>query len=123
MTKQEATKQGRQLLKRMQGSGWKLDVWKNIGWHFCVRNGGMSIYANGGGILDRAWSFSVLLAGNDEDSCGGLAVWALHKSFSDSNLAVLAQLKRAQQYVSGLQGGLDALMQRLKKKTKRELTK
>lgn len=43
-TKQEATKQGKQLLARMKGNGWKLHVWQNHGWYYCVYNKNLNVY-------------------------------------------------------------------------------
>lgn len=36
MNKQQATRAGKALLRRMKGHGWKLRVYENLGWHYSV---------------------------------------------------------------------------------------
>jgi len=43
-TKKEAALKGKKLLKQMAGRGWKLRVWENLGWHYCVNSGPVSVY-------------------------------------------------------------------------------
>lgn len=55
MTKQEATDKGKALLKQMEGKGWTLRVWENVGWHFSVYNrliprGNLTIYPPSGSV-------------------------------------------------------------------------
>jgi len=115
MTKHEATQQGRRLLRRMEGTGWKLRVWENIGWHYEVQNGGIEIYVS---TVFRTPRYSVLLHEGDTPG-GGSIFWYTNRDFHDPNLAVMAQLLHAQKFVTMLQGGLDALKARLAKKARK----
>lgn len=58
-TKAEATKLGRDLVKRL-GPDWKLNVWENLGWHFSAvsKNGFWKIHAI---RLGRTWHYSAFL--------------------------------------------------------------
>ena len=42
-TKAKALKDGHSLIKKMKTSGWKLRVWENMGWHYSIRKGAISI--------------------------------------------------------------------------------
>ena len=116
MTKQEATRRGRQLLRRMEGTGWKLRVWENIGWHYEVQNGGISIDEMR--CCDGRNVYLAYLHEGDTHG-GGSAFWHTGRECGDPNLAVWAQLKHAQKFVTYLRDSLEALMERLRKKPKK----
>jgi hypothetical protein len=44
MTKKEAVRRGKLLLKKMKTKGWKLDVWENLGWRYCISKPSIKIY-------------------------------------------------------------------------------
>lgn len=98
MTKLEATKQGRILLKRMKGPGWKLTVWKNIGWHFKVSNGSISVHQ----FSPPDKRYFILMTDSKGDSSGGSYLWNVEESFTDPNKAVRTQLKLARSRVEWL---------------------
>jgi len=98
MSKREATRKGKELLARMEGEGWKLNVWKNIGWHYCVRAAGViSVYPS-----------STSLFGDDRFHClmGGLnhgdILWNDSFHSTDPNEVVRHQLEVAQESVAAL---------------------
>lgn len=100
MTNVEATKRGKALLKRVKGRGWKLDVWENLGWHYAVRNGPLTVYADRY-TKDRSMRYSTLLGGEPKDRhCGSLNWSPPSKGYRDPNRAVRAQLKAARAYVN-----------------------
>jgi hypothetical protein len=43
LTKKQVERDGAALLAQMHGEGWTLDVWENLGWHYCVRRGPLSV--------------------------------------------------------------------------------
>jgi len=43
MTKKQAERAGRALLKKMHGTQWKLRVWENLGWHYSVETINLSV--------------------------------------------------------------------------------
>jgi len=45
MTEPEA-KEAAKVLKAKVGKNWKIKVWKNLGWHYCVYRLPVSIYEN-----------------------------------------------------------------------------
>jgi hypothetical protein len=93
-TEQEARREGRKLLKRMKGKGWKLRVWENLGWHFCVWNGPAAVYPSING------KFHCLLADHDCKGTGaGHGEWTTTESFADPNKAVACELASAESVV------------------------
>ncbi len=45
-----AGREAQKLLKRMRTGGWVVDVWENLGWHYCLRfTKEFSIYPTGDG--------------------------------------------------------------------------
>lgn len=43
LTEIEATRAAKKLLSRMEGRGWKIRVWENIGWHYAVETSMLSV--------------------------------------------------------------------------------
>jgi len=43
MTKAEATQKAKVLLARMKGTGWKIRVFENLGWHYGVETDRLSV--------------------------------------------------------------------------------
>ena len=100
MTKQEATKEGKALLARMKGSGWKVRVWENLGWRCSVYNGPIEVYV---GFYNDEVEFSCLMGDMLEDDPGmGSMLW--HDSFhsKDPNKVVKRQVKKAREKVDEL---------------------
>ncbi len=109
MTKEEATAHGEKLLAKMKGKWWKLRVHENLGWHYCVFNGALSIHQSNDG------RYGALLSNIDEGRyCGGgLAVWNDGKYYIDPNRAVLNQLAKAKAHVEQLLDVVDAVSKRV----------
>lgn len=90
-SKAAATREGKKLLAKMQGKGWKLEVWENLGWHFGVRNGALSVIVSG----DR---YSTLMS-DEADGVGGAPIWFVRRWFRDPNAAVRAQLRVCREFL------------------------
>lgn len=57
-------KAGAAKLVKELGVGWKAYVWENLGWHYAVQNGGLSISPNGG-------SFTAYIGDHVDGTVGG----------------------------------------------------
>jgi len=55
---------GYALLLMSDPNKWKLEVWENLGWYFCLKNGPVSVYQHKDG-------YSCLIASNVNDPHGG----------------------------------------------------
>ena len=92
-----ARRHGKVLLRRMKGTGWKLEVWENLGWHYCVVNGNLTVYASE--YMDGI-SYTALLG--DEGPHAGLPLWSSHFSSKDPNEVARNQLEIAEDTVKRL---------------------
>lgn len=77
-TRREALAAGRAALTRLSPQftrdGWKVVAHENIGWHWTLRNGPISVRESFDG------TFSVLVSGRvDDDMGGGSMEWHCHK--------------------------------------------
>jgi len=96
-TKKEAKAAGKKLLKKMKGKGWKLRVWENMGWHYCVHNGGLSVYPC------RSKGMTKFHAMLSEDCFSDLGIWSFGFYASvDPNKAVQNKIKDARKVVNEL---------------------
>lgn len=94
MTKAEATKEGKALLARMKGVGWKLRVWENCGWHYSVLLGTIYVYGSPG-------CFNVLFSADKKIPGAGEIFWTTRgEHYKDPNRAVEMQLKCARTFVN-----------------------
>lgn len=102
-TKEQATKKGKALLKRMVGDGWKLRVWENLGWHFSVSLLNLTIFDDCGN------DYSAFLTTDESHRGSGEMFWSPGKSFADPNKAVKYQLKIAQDFTNVCQKTISAI--------------
>lgn len=72
MTKKEVTRKGRVLLKLMRGKGWKLRVWENMGWHYSVVSGPISVHPTL--WSDETYYFS-MISDDPKRAGGGAGIW------------------------------------------------
>lgn len=49
MNKQQAETEARKLLALMTTRGWKVKVWENLGWHYCLEGWHIKVYPTYGG--------------------------------------------------------------------------
>jgi len=111
MTKSEAKERGEALLKMMKGKGWKLSIWENMGWHFSVKNGGITVHPS------YSSGYVTYLGLDDDDTkpYGGQAFWTEKKSYADPNEAVIEQMRIALKFVNGCVVTLNSIADRLLK--------
>ena len=85
----QAVNSAKALVRKMKTKGWKPHVWENLGWHYKIVRGRVSIYAY---KHMKATTYSPTLATED----GGIGTpmdWSIRKSFKNPNAAARAQLK------------------------------
>lgn len=90
MTKNVAIRKGNELLKKMKTQGWELDVWENIGWHYCLRKKYISLHPTIGGRY-----FTLM----GENGTGELYFSTKGSYFRDPNKAVEYQITVASNHV------------------------
>jgi hypothetical protein len=98
LTKADATKRGK-ALKAKVGKGWKLDIWENLGWHYCVVNAPMTIY----GCETSPDTYHIMMSDRAQDARSGSIMWSRDGSSSDVRKLVYEQYCLAIQVVTGLQ--------------------
>ncbi len=106
-----------ELVSRMKGKGWKPRVWENLGWHYEVYNGYISVHP---GILDdnKYWC----LLSNEKGGHGGLAMWTPQKNtHKDPNVVVRKQIIYTKAVLKRLQEPITYLEGVLKEETNRNL--
>ena len=112
-TKKEARRLGNKLLKRMRGDGWELDVWQNIGWHYCVRaNEVISVYP----VSERLdeTKYTCLLGGQNY----GVMLFSETFSHEDPNVVVEHQLEFAQEALQAFVDKHQGIIDQAKEATK-----
>lgn len=94
-TKAEAMLAARKLLARMNSPGWKIDVWSNLGWHFCLKRGTMSLRQDGN-------TYNVYYS-DEEGGVGEPTYYNIcgHRS-NDPNVAVAGAINRAEKFIRRL---------------------
>jgi len=101
-----ARRHGEALLEQMKGTGWKLEVWENLGWHYCVVNGTLYIYAHE--YMDGI-SYTSLM-GDGKHPHAGLPVWTDDYHSKDPNKVVEHQLAFAQKYMDHINAAFSKVM-------------
>lgn len=94
-TKAEATAAAKALLKRMKSPGWKIDVWENIGWHYRLKRGTLSLWEHGEKSYGVYYSDEV--GGVGEPAYYGICG---HRS-TEPNRAVEYALRQMQAIIAG----------------------
>ncbi len=98
LRKEQAVALGRKLRDRMDGHGWRLHVWQNLGWRYTVHRGPLSVYpvyGCRGGV-----TYLCRLAAAPEDTSGSGAIfWPDQSRRRNPNAAVASQLVVARAFV------------------------
>jgi hypothetical protein len=94
ITKTEAKILGKALLRRMKGKGWKLNLWENLGWHYSVHLGGLSINP----LQERCNTLYFALLSNGDYVGTGEMYWTDRFCCSNPNTAVKHQTKLAEEF-------------------------
>lgn len=102
LTKEEATKKGKALLKRMKTKGWKLRVWENLGWHYSLQNPPLCVSPSVSGMV-----FTLMTEKADEAGWGSL-LWDGAPHSRSPNKAVADQVKLARKVVNDLNKVVEA---------------
>lgn len=89
-----AIRKGKALLARMKGQGWKLEVWENLGWHYRVYAGPLSVSEK----RDRSpeFRYSAMMSERPDDHIGGSYAWYGDTHSSDPNRTARKQLEIAE---------------------------
>lgn len=93
---EKAHRDAKVLLARLRGRGWKIRVWENAGWHYCVHGNGLTVLPCG------AYPGKYYAMLSSTDSGGGDAEWTDNNAgpFKDPNRAVRHCLDAAISVVS-----------------------
>lgn len=98
-TKQGAITKGRQLRARMKTGGWKLVVWQNMGWHYNLQRGPITLNVS----KDRqATVYWCQMTSDPKRSGYGEVFWDRCPYFRDPNRAVAAQIRIAERFAARL---------------------
>lgn len=87
-TKGAAERDGKRCLKKLHGTGWKLWVYENLGWHWRISNGSFTVYSSWKGYY---WAMLV----------PSYSLWTErnHPDYIDPNKAVRRALEYAKPFV------------------------
>lgn len=93
-TRAEATAAGSALKARMKQGRWRVQVWENLGWHYCLlagksETGTIAVHPGSDGKY-----YALLGLGGT-----GLAMWEDVGSYQDPNRAVSAVIKQASRVI------------------------
>ncbi len=106
-TQNEARKAAEALQKKMHNShDWKVRVWENLGWHYEIRNGPLSLLNSPRSVPVRY----LCMMSEDKDTDGsGAHVWSSHDYWDeDPNAAVRLQVEYARGIIDVLTQTLEA---------------
>lgn len=105
-TRKEALAEGKKAKALLSNPrGWRVEVWKNFGWHVVLRKGGMSLHwsKDMDGKLTGFWTLFSASGGS-----GGEMFWTPHaKRFRTPDNAVRYQLRLARSFVKQCQSAID----------------
>jgi hypothetical protein len=91
LTKDNATKEAKILLNKLP-KHWKIDVWENLGWHYCAFYKNMSIWATY--HKNKPVSYSIMMSDSDKYARSGSHNWFIGNTYysSDPNKLIRLQL-------------------------------
>lgn len=90
-----AISKAKKLLKKVKGKGWKISVWENLGWHYCLRGDFISLYEH----QDKTYHAMI---STDIDGIGGLAMWTGNRYYKNPNTAINYAIKKAEKCLAEL---------------------
>jgi hypothetical protein len=97
-TKQQAQNKGKALLRKMKGKGWKLRIWENLGWHYEVSLGGLTVSPFE--ISGKKERYHALLSAGDYAGTGEIFWTDVGFYSTDPNKVVKHQLKIARDFIN-----------------------
>jgi len=109
-TKAEAYNTGRAVIRKLNGKGWRLQVFENAGWHFTILNGALSLHLSEYPDGKKYWCMMA-----DTPEAGGCGAMMFHHNYSskDPNDAVRHQLRLARKVVEGINTTLENVEKRV----------
>lgn len=106
MTKKEAVIAAELLISKMLTIGWRIRVWENLGWNYCIVAKNVSV-----GMMDndsRHHGMYYAEVSDEQDFDGGSpADWSDDKYYRDPNKAVEGALKAAKNFVKKRRDAID----------------
>jgi len=90
MTRKRAIEEGKKLLKLMKGSGWKVHVWENAGWHYAVMAPHVTVYP----CMGFPMKYFAMVSDRREAHSTPTA-WSDDRRFTDPNKAALRAAEKA----------------------------
>ncbi|MBD3405073.1 MAG: hypothetical protein GF411_02920 [Candidatus Lokiarchaeota archaeon] len=96
-TRAEATKKAEALKSRLQGQGWKIRVWENIGWHYSIENTHCNLT-----VSEFIGKFGVSLS-DERGYPGDPAFWHDSDDYRDDpNEAIRVKLQHCREFVDNM---------------------
>jgi hypothetical protein len=92
-----AVRDADRLVRRLRGSGWRAEVWENLGWHFRAVSGTVQVTGDRRGEGGRL-RYTCLISDDVDRSQGGSVLWTDRcpdRCHSDPNEAVASMLDAA----------------------------
>lgn len=96
LTKGQAKEAGNELLELIDEEGWEIRIWENLGWHYCAKKGHLSVYPTITGKYRASFS-------TKRGDSATPTYWADRKSYNDPMEAVIAQLRKALEFINSRQ--------------------
>lgn len=100
MTETEARARGADMMRQLKGTGWKLDVWDNLGWHCAAYNKFISVHEYNG-------KYSAMLTIDPDKRGCGETYWTDSRHFDDPQEAVKWQMKIATAYLRKMRNAIE----------------
>jgi hypothetical protein len=70
----QAVRDADRLVKRLRGSGWRAEVWENLGWHFRAVSGTVQVFGDRRGENGK-WRYTCLISDDVGSPRGGSSLW------------------------------------------------
>jgi len=97
MTKEQAQRKAKALVRKMRNpKGWKTRVWENLGWHYCIEKGAVSVWSSFDG------TFFCMISSDVECPGSGLGMWTTTYHSKDPNVALRMEAASAREVLDRL---------------------
>lgn len=100
----EARKKAEEALSLLNNKeGWTIRTWNNLGWHWSLQCGAMSLNST------NQDEFYVLLSDDVKRPYGGEVFWTTHSYDKDPNKVIAQQLELARAFIAKCQAAIDSV--------------
>lgn len=114
MNKTEAKNQAESVRKRMHNpKQWKVRLWENLGWHWALDCGQLTIHCGCYTPASNKLRFSCMLTTDKESVGSGEMFWTDDQFFDDPNDAVSHQITLAVDHLNKCVGAVNSVTDRI----------